>query len=88
MFHSDVSMLGCSYFVVEKREHLCQLSCSEIPTVPMGPDALGGSRQQLWEGECRSGCSMQSTAQGCVFKDRGLDFLLKAVEIKSRCEVL
>ena len=88
MFHSDVSMLGCSYFVVEKREHLCQLSCSEIPTVLMGPDALGGSRQEPWEGKGRLGCSVQSTVQGCVFKDRGLDFLLKAEEMKSRCEVL
>ena len=81
-------MLGCSYFVVEKREHLCQLSCSEIPTVLMGPDALGGSRQEPWEGKGRLGCSVQSTVQGCVFKDRGLDFLLKAEEMKSRCEVL
>ena len=81
-------MLGYSYCGVEKREHLCQLSRSEIPTVPMGPDALGGSRQEPWEGKCRLGYSVQSTAQGCVFKDRGLDFLLKAVEIKSRCEVL
>ena len=54
----------------------------------MGPDALGGSRQEPWEGKGRLGCSVQSTVQGCVFKDRGLDFLLKAEEMKSRCEVL
>ena len=81
-------MLGCSGFVVEKREQLCGPSCLGIPTLLMGPDALGRSRQEPWEGECRSGCSVRLTAQGCVFKDRGLDFLPKTVEIKSRCEVL
>ena len=39
-------MLGCSGFVVEKREQLCGLSCLGIPTLLMGPDALGRSRQE------------------------------------------